>query len=102
MVPAALALITLSFLFLALNLKNKWFRDFFFLFFLLMVVVDLVIFAYGREVRICTEVSGSYSCEIRYEFPGRDTLIYAFGMILLLFLMIITINYVFKTLQPKV
>lgn len=92
MVFEILAAIILSFAAFTLFLKNKALKNFFFLMTILMVIVSLAVSLYGKEI---IETSSSTTIKY-YQIPGGDALLFGFGLVLIVMLVIVMLQITFR------
>jgi len=105
MLPLVFAILTAIFTLYSLFLKNEVYKKIFFLLSMLFVILTFTSF-YAKEVQVCsdfdtlTNVCKEWQSSIY--FVGTDALIYGFGLLFLVFLALMALEIITKSIKMAV
>ena len=99
----SLAIITLLFGLYALFLKNDYYKQFFFLLSLLMVIVTIMSPSFVSYEKVCNEITNQTCVNETATVlvnPGfSNALVYGFGLVIILFLSLILLSIIIDALK---
>jgi hypothetical protein len=105
MLPLVFAILTTIFTLYSLFLKNEIYKKFFFLLSMLFVIITFVSF-YGKEVKTCVDFNSSANTCLEWQtsvsFGGTEPLIYGFGLLFLVFLALMALEIITKSIKMAV
>jgi len=105
MLPLVFAILTAIFTLYSLFLKNDAYKKFFFLLSMLFVIITFTSF-YGKEVKTCSNFNATANTCLEWQtsisFAGRDPLIYGFGVLFLVFLALMALEIITKSVKMAV
>jgi hypothetical protein len=105
MLPLVFAILTAIFTLYSLFLKNEVYKKFFFLLSMLFVIITFTSF-YGKEVNTCINFNSSANTCTEWQtslsFGGTEPLIYGFGLLFLVFLALMALEIITKSIKMAV
>ena len=105
MLPLVFAILTAIFTLYSLFLKNEAYKKFFFLLSMLFVIITFTSF-YGKEVQVCSNFNSMTNTCMEWQtsitFSGTEPLIYGFGLLFLVFLALMALEIITKSIKMAV
>jgi hypothetical protein len=105
MLPLVFAILTTIFTLYSLFLKNESYKKFFFLLSMLFVILTFSSF-YAKEVQVCSNFDATTNTCLEWQtsisFAGTEPLIYGFGLLFLVFLALMALEIITKSIKMAV
>ena len=105
MLPLVFVILTAIFTLYSLFLKNENYKKFFFLLSMFFVILTFASF-YGKEVKTCVDFNTTANTCVEWQtsinFTGTDPLIYGFTLLFLVFLALMALEIITKSIKMAV